>query len=202
MPSSGLYTQLKSGLFTAAYNFSTDTVKCALVNGYAPNFVTDTTYASLTSETVGTGYSSGGIALSGVAVTTTQGSAWTAVAGTASVYKVGQYVRPAAQNGFAYRCVVAGTSGVSPPAWPTTVGTTVADGTATWACVGTAVVTVTSSNPSWGGATFAATGAVLYDATAGNKLISYIDFNGTSSVTAGTFTVTLDPVNGWLSDAA
>lgn len=47
---------------------------------------------------------------------------------------VGDRVVPAPRNGFVYRCTVAGTSGSSQPAWPTTLNQTVADGTATWVC--------------------------------------------------------------------
>lgn len=47
-------------------------------------------------------------------------------------YLVGDIVRPAAPNGWWYECMVAGTSGGSEPAFPTTEDATVADGTATW----------------------------------------------------------------------
>lgn len=47
----------------------------------------------------------------------------------------------AAPTGYAYRCVVAGYSGATEPAWPTTVGATVVDGGATWQCVGPLPVT-------------------------------------------------------------
>jgi phage tail sheath gpL-like len=49
---------------------------------------------------------------------------------------VGQYVVPTTANGYFYKCTVAGTTGASQPSWPSTVGTTVADGTVTWTCVG------------------------------------------------------------------
>lgn len=41
-------------------------------------------------------------------------------------------VRPTAANGCLYVCTVAGTSGTTEPAWPTTVGATVVDGSLTW----------------------------------------------------------------------
>lgn len=37
-------------------------------------------------------------------------------------------------TGYAYKCTVAGTSGVTEPTWPTTVGATVTDGGVTWQC--------------------------------------------------------------------
>lgn len=46
------------------------------------------------------------------------------------------YVVPTVANGFYYKCTVAGTGGSSQPTWPTTVGTTVTDGTATFTCWG------------------------------------------------------------------
>jgi type II secretory pathway pseudopilin PulG len=45
------------------------------------------------------------------------------------------YVAPVTKNGFIYFAQTAGTSGATEPAWPTTVGATVADGTVTWQCV-------------------------------------------------------------------
>jgi hypothetical protein len=41
---------------------------------------------------------------------------------------------PVTPNGYYYQVTVAGTSGASAPAWPTTLGNTVTDGTVTWRC--------------------------------------------------------------------
>lgn len=43
-------------------------------------------------------------------------------------------IRPVAANGCRYVCIAGGTSGGAEPAWPATVGATVADGTVTWTC--------------------------------------------------------------------
>ena len=51
-----------------------------------------------------------------------------------TAYTLYQVVEPATRNNYRYRCTVAGTSGSSPPTWPTTVGTTVTDGGVTWTC--------------------------------------------------------------------
>lgn len=55
---------------------------------------------------------------------------WTA----ATAQGIGRLVTPTARNGYAYKATVAGTSGASEPTWPTTIGQTVVDGTATWTC--------------------------------------------------------------------
>lgn len=43
-------------------------------------------------------------------------------------------VRTSTANGYRYKATVSGTTGSSEPAWPTTIGNTVADGTVTWTC--------------------------------------------------------------------
>lgn len=59
-------------------------------------------------------------------------AAWTA----STAYAVGFNARPVTSNGLKYICTTAGTSGVSQPTWPTTIGATVVDGTVTWTCAG------------------------------------------------------------------
>ena len=55
-------------------------------------------------------------------------------AGTATILRREVTVTPVTKNGRKYICTGAGTSGGTEPAWPTTIGATVADGTATWTC--------------------------------------------------------------------
>jgi len=54
-----------------------------------------------------------------------------------TAYILGTVVRAYTDNGggFFYRCVVAGTSGVAEPFWPTVIGNEVVDGTVTWMAV-------------------------------------------------------------------
>jgi len=60
---------------------------------------------------------------------------------TATAYGLGQQVVPTALNGYVYECTVAGTShAATEPTWPTTIGNTVTDGTATWRCESTDAV--------------------------------------------------------------
>jgi len=54
--------------------------------------------------------------------------------GTATIQVQAATVAPVTKNGRKYICTGAGTSGGTEPAWPTTIGSTVADGTATWTC--------------------------------------------------------------------
>lgn len=57
-------------------------------------------------------------------------SAWAAT----TAYSLGNYRSPTVANGNLYRCTTAGTSGGTEPTWPTTIGGTVADGSAVWTC--------------------------------------------------------------------
>lgn len=44
------------------------------------------------------------------------------------------YCLPSCSNGYIYICTVHGTTGTTEPTWPTVIGNTVVDGTATWQC--------------------------------------------------------------------
>lgn len=54
---------------------------------------------------------------------------------TTHAYILGDTVRPSVANNYFYECTTAGTSGGSAPTWPTTLGTTVNDGSVVWTCV-------------------------------------------------------------------
>ena len=55
-----------------------------------------------------------------------------------TAYALNAYIMPTQvnQNGWYFQCTVAGTSGTTEPAWPSTSGGTVVDGTVTWKAVG------------------------------------------------------------------
>ena len=59
---------------------------------------------------------------------------------------------------------------------------------------GTTAMCTFSANPSWGSVTFSASQALIYNSSVGNKAVCVIDFGGTQTVTAGTFTVNLPAV--------
>jgi fibronectin-binding autotransporter adhesin len=54
--------------------------------------------------------------------------------GTATILRQEVTVTPVTKNGRKYICTGAGTSSGTEPVWPTTVGSTVTDGTVTWTC--------------------------------------------------------------------
>lgn len=53
-----------------------------------------------------------------------------------TAYAQGAIVEPAGGNGYLYQCSKAGSSAASAPRFVTTIGATIADGTAVWTCLG------------------------------------------------------------------
>lgn len=49
-------------------------------------------------------------------------------------YGLGDVVKPTSPNGYVYECTTEGTSGANEPSWPTSVGSTVEDGSVVWTC--------------------------------------------------------------------
>lgn len=124
-----IYTIFKTNLMNKAVNLASDSFKIALFTALTIT-ASDTTYAGLSGATettngAGSAYTAGGLALSGLAVTTS----------------------------------------------------------------GTTAVWTSSVNPSWTTATFSAAYGVIYDTSVSNDLVGVIDFGGTYSVSAGTFTI-------------
>jgi|ERR1700733_1317548 len=278
MASSFIYTKAKNSVLNGSFNFASDTLKFMLLtSSYTPSQDNDGVYSDISANEVsGTGYTAGGVTLSGVTVTKTLANSWSATWAANTAYTVGKIVIPVTPNGFVYRCVSAGTSGggVAPtvgtnaspivvtaaahglatgnaitiasvtgntnmnaaslavvqssstynlmnpatlvlvngngtfggsptivPTWSTTIGVSFTDGTVTWTCAGESVITVTATSPQWTSATFIGQYGVCYDSTAGNKLISLFNNGSNYSVTANTFTFTLDSVDGLFNQA-
>lgn len=198
------YTNAILLLQQKALNLATDTLKYALLQGTYPgaaNLDTDTAYANLTTptnyEVSGTGYTAGGLAVSGASLSAVAAASWTAWSAS-TAYLVGQVVRNVTTPFHAFVCVVAGTSGATEPTWNTTTGLNTTDGGATWLCIGTEPTKFTITAPSWTNATITASFGVLYSVTASNALICLDDFGGSFSSTNGPFTVTPDANSGLL----
>ncbi len=66
-----------------------------------------------------------------IAGVTTAPATWMA----STPYTAGTTVQPPTGTGYNYVCIAGGTSGATPPAWPTTFGATVKDGSVTWQTV-------------------------------------------------------------------
>ena len=178
---------------SSAVDYLSDTIKVALcTSSYSYNLDTHEFFNDVTNEITGTGYTSGGATLGSKTITYTAANSWGVAAATSTAYALGDIVRPSTGNGHLYRCIVAGTSGGSAPTWPTVSGNTVADGSVTWAEIGRGVTVIDAADPSWSTATLTARMAVVYKSTgtaSTSPLIAYLDFGGTITSTAGTFTL-------------
>lgn len=96
-----------------------------------------------------TGDSSGNLAL--VFPESSSGPLY-ATAQVSHAYQIGDFVVPVTNNGWIYRCTVAGTSSGSAPTWPIVINTTVVDGTVTWTAI---------AKPIWLASTAVALGAYV-----------------------------------------
>lgn len=66
-------------------------------------------------------------------------------------YSTSTRVRSRTKAGYEWECTTGGQSGLAEPRWPTTVATTVTDGSVTWTCraISTASLTSTVSSVTW-----------------------------------------------------
>lgn len=200
MSTADVYGNLLAQALQGNVQVNTHPLKMALLSGYTPNPTTlgsDTHWSDISSHEIsGPGYTAGGATLTGVSLTVTDPISWSHQWSAAQAYTYGQVVRPPAANGYLYRCVQAGTSGGSTPAFPTTVGLTVGDNGIIWANAGSEIIVLNSAAVTWPNADFSATSSVLYDSTTG-VLIATDGFGTTEAPVAQTFTLTPDPILGW-----
>jgi hypothetical protein len=138
------------------------------------------------------------ITIAGVTGLTNLNAAHLAVVLTANTYNVMNPSTLALVNG---NGAFGGTATIV-PTWPTVIGQQFTDGGVTWVCCGTYVVKFTCTAPTWPTATITARAGVVYDVTAGNKLVCYLDFGSDIASTAGTFTVTPDANSGLFDQTA
>lgn len=111
---------------------------------------------------------------------------------------VGDVVRAVGEQGstggeHVYRCVLAGQTGPSEPAWVTTSMRETVDGTVVWVEYGAKLVWLTSNAVQFSG-TFTARQAVIYSQ---NYLVGHIDLGENRQVVDGTLTLTPSST-GWL----
>jgi len=59
---------------------------------------------------------------------------------------------------------------------------------------GTTAMVTFAANPTWSGATFTASQALIYNTSSGNKAVAVLDFGGTQTVSVGDFVLTLPAV--------
>lgn len=180
-------------------DLDTDTIKMlAVSSSYTPNRAThDYKDDVVANEVTGTNFAAGGLSLSSVSINFVAANSWPTARANSTAYVAGQVFRPSTGNGYLYQVITAGTSGGSAPTFPTTIGGTVSDGTATLLCVATgawvfdatdiAATTVTISGVRY---------LVFYDSSpasdATRPLIAYLDLGSDQAATAGNFNVTFD----------
>jgi hypothetical protein len=143
----------------------------------------------------GDGYTTGGLAISGLSVAKVAAADLTPWAANTDC-RFGQVRRPTAANGHAYMCIAAGTShAMTEPTWPTGHRATVTDGTVVWAEIGSAVIAVTISTPTkWEdvikGDVRYAVWYVSVGEAAENPLFAWLDFLETQTLDSQDLTIT------------
>jgi hypothetical protein len=183
-----------------AIDYLSDAVNVALLTASAaPNLDTWKTWADVTNECSGSGYTTLGQALASKTLVVTAANSWATQRANTTTYALGDVVRPATGNGYLYRCVVAGTSGGSIPTYSTTIGRETADGTVVWSTLGKAVCVWDASDPSWPTLTLAASARYLVvfkntGTAATSPLIILGTFDADVPCSGGTFLVTLPAI--------
>jgi hypothetical protein len=191
------YLQAPGKIMGGEVDWDSDDLRLSLHSSAYTPADADDYVADLTNElATGGGYTSGGLAVTSESITTTLANAWSVQRAATTAYAVDDVVRPAAGNGWLYRCVVAGTTGAGLPTYPTTLGQVVTDGGVTWEAYGRAIVVLGFTDPVWATATFGpARYAVLSDRTpvgaGAQPLLGYLDFGTDKTGGGGNFTITM-----------
>lgn len=199
-----IYANAYDQAFSGNINWASDSIKVALVtSSYTPNLATDKYWSTPQADEVsGTGYTAGGVALGTKTHVVTAANSWGTTRANSTAYTYGQLIIPTSANGYLYRVVTAGTSGSSPPSFPTTVGQTVTDGSAELLCAGEEVIVWSSAGASWTGLSATFEYAVLYDAQSGSAstdpLIAVINL-GSTVLSGANWTLNPDSSLGWFS---
>lgn len=145
------YRQALMKFINKEADWDSDSIYMTLhTSSYSPNLDTHAYVSDLTNELAsGSGYTSGGVLLSSCAKSYAAANSFGTTWAASTAYSVGAVIRPATGNGYLYRCVVAGTSGSSTPTFGTVIGGSTTDNTVTWENVGSGIVQLTASSPSW-----------------------------------------------------
>lgn len=177
-------------------DWDTNTIKGMLVtSAYTPDFDAHDYKDDVTNEVSGTGYTAGGATLASKTATKTPANSWGTSRANSTAYAAGAVVRPATGNGFLYQASTGGTSGGSIPTYPTTIGSTVTDGSVVWTCVGRHIIQFDAADLSWTSSTITARGIVIYvdTGTASTSALICCDMNASDqSSSSGTFTAPFD----------
>jgi len=186
-------------------DLSSDTVKMLLLTSrgsaiYNQQYVSQIFSVSGAVETSGTGYTAGGLAVTGLAVSDVAAGSWPTAWAASTAYAVGQIVHPAG-SAYLYMCAVAGTTGASQPTWVEVSSRETVDGTAVWILVHDTVTVVTHDAVTWPNASLTAEYGVFYDSSTGvaetSPLLWWTDFGDPQTV-AGTSLIYTPPAGGSL----
>lgn len=200
--SANVYANAIDQAFAGNINWASHTIKVALMSSsYTPNLATDAFWSNISAnEITGTGYTAGGATLATMTHTVTAANSFGTTWAASTAFAQGAVLRPPVGNGYLYFAEAGGTSGATQPTWPTVIGATVTDGSVTWSCLGESIVQFSSASPSWTNSTLTASYGVIYDANTGTAttepLIALINFGGSASSSAATFSITA-PTLGW-----
>lgn len=198
MATFGFYRQAQAKAWTGQVNWLNDTIVITQhTAGYTPNLDTHAFVSDLTNEvSTGGGYTTGGIILTGKSAAYTPANAWSQPWAAVTSYLNGQIVRANPGNGLLFRCVTAGTSGVTQPAWPSE-GLTVLDGSVTWAAVAPGAVQLFAQNVQWLSYSGTLRYLVISDRTSAlataQPLLALADLTVSSSGSGGNLDVNWDP---------
>lgn len=174
-PGGGTYNEVRRiqaiEVALTAHDFSPENLARALYGSIDVVAITP-----VVAEAIGNGYKGGLLKFAKVPNTTPapviKHSQFAAAArANTTVYTLNAYVLPAAPNGFVYKATTAGTSGAAPPAYPTTLGGTVVDGTVTWTNVGRGTLTLNTDYEATAGGVRILTGALSF-VTDGEPMIA------------------------------
>lgn len=174
------YRRLPLSMASTGINLLSDSIVATLhTTTYTPasSLDTDQFVSNLTGEVAtGGGYTTGGQALTSKTLAYITAANWGKAWAASTAFTAGDLVN---QGGWIYRCVTAGTSAGAAPTWPTTVGSTVTDGTITWYTEG-------AGSTAWTASTAYAAGYIVRPATQ-NGFLYRAAVAGTSNTTAPTW---------------